>query len=155
MLNWLSSFLKIPIKFDMSPKKYNCISRYYYTGFHNWSNKSHCCWSNSWQTIKFHWGAYVNAQAEKTKEREEGSSQMFYSLLNLSVIAVRVASTQQSPGLLQGLLNGFTSSSHSAAHTKTLNTSLKSINNNTHSHTAASHTHPNMHTGPIRWHKTK
>lgn len=54
---------------------------------------------------------------------------MFYSLLNLSVIAVRAASTQQSPGLLQGLLNGFTSSSHSAARTETLNTSLQSINN--------------------------
>lgn len=68
---------------------------------------------------------------------------MLYSLLNLSVIAVRVASTQQSPGLLQGLLNGFTSSSHSAAHTETLNTSLQSINNtHTHSlsHTAALHT---------------
>ena len=64
-----------------------------------------------------------------THTRERKSSQMFYSLLNLSVIAVRVASTQQSPGLLQGLLNGFSSSSHSAARTETLNTSLHPINN--------------------------
>lgn len=79
---------------------------------------------------------------QKERKREEESSQMLYSLLNLSVIAVRVASTQQSPGLLQGLLNGFTSSSHSAAHTETLNTSLQSINNRrARTHTAAYHTH--------------
>lgn len=54
---------------------------------------------------------------------------MFYGLLNLSVIAVRVASTQRSLGFLQGLLNGFSSCSHSAARTKTLNTSLQPIKN--------------------------
>lgn len=81
---------------------------------------------------------------------------MLYSLLNLSVIAVRVASTQQSPGLLQGLLNGFTSSSHSAAHTETLNTSLQSIHNRlAHTLTQQPLTHPNTHACPIRWHKTE
>lgn len=76
---------------------------------------------------------------------------MLYGLLNLSVIAVRVASTQQSPGLLQGLLNGFTSSSRSAAHTETLNTSSQSINNrHTHTLTQQPLTHPNTHACPIR-----
>lgn len=88
-----------------------------------------------------HTHTQTHTKNERTRERK--SSQMFYSLLNLSVIAVRVASTQQSPGLLQGLLNGFTSSSHSAACTETLNTSLQSINNE-HSPRLQqlTHTHP-------------
>lgn len=49
---------------------------------------------------------------EREGERRRKSSQIFYSLLNLSVVVVRVASTQQSPGFLQRLLNDFTSSSH-------------------------------------------
>lgn len=98
----------------------------------------------------------MHKQKERKKEREEESSQMLYSLLNLSVIAVRVASTQQSPGLLQGLLNGFTSSSHSAAHTETLNTSLQSTHNRlAHTLTQQPLTHPNTHACPIRWHKTE
>lgn len=96
---------------------------------------------------------HVHAEKKERKRGRGKSSQMFYSLLNLSVIAVRVASTQQSPGLLQGLLNGFTSSSHSAARTETLNTSLQSINNGhtlplrhlTHTHRRG---HPNTHRCP-------
>lgn len=64
--------LQLPTKTGMSPKKHNCFLRYYYIVSFNWSNNSHCCWSNSWQTIKFFWGAYVNAQAERKKERKRG-----------------------------------------------------------------------------------
>ena len=83
---------------------------------------------------------HARARKGRKNRRERESSQMVYSLLNLSVIAVRLASTQQSPGLLQGLLNGFTSSSHSAARTETLNTSLQSINNRRTLLNPASHT---------------
>lgn len=90
-------------------------------------NNSYCCGYNTWQTFSNSSDQHRHTHTHKKRQRQ--SNHMFYSLLNLSVIAVRAASTQQSPGLLQGLLNGFTSSSHSAAHTETLNTSLQSVNN--------------------------
>lgn len=94
-------------------------------------NNGYCGCYNSWQTFSNSPTHTHTHTGERKRVRK--NSQMFYGLLNLSVIAVRVASTQRSLGFLQGLLNGFSSCSHSAARTETLNTSLQPINNQ-HTH---------------------